>query len=860
MSLRAQFDQSIANSVIISVNGSLKVDGSADKIDAEDGEIEDPKMSDAPIRNATTSNAEKTGHVPEKDASAAPESKPSTVASETPKLESRKSPAPSSINHDIPPKPSNTEARATPSIPSLPPPRPDLGRALSSSYATDRPPHNLPNKPEPPQGRPGNYHMPPRAGERFSHDQSREPRHPERVESRDLARERGFERSASGTYAHGNERPHGLERDRNDQRWNNDRAIPGRSEVDDRHSGLQDPNSRYPVRGERSDRHSMDRHNAEQHRNYREPDSSVQQTRDMGMPPPRPNMSQHPINPERAALIQGGQNSDRGQHSNAHPDRRPDATRYDKPQHPERTSRGPSPARLDDRYSRFEGRREDSSAMQGRRAIDDGNRNNPPRFEDSHAPTGPRTIRPASTGSGPLNSNDRFRESMKPSPIAPPADPNHGRLSQDPSFFSRPAESQYGRLTSDNDIPSGPRISNGNHPAQGRGGRNITAPQPRINTQVPSQNQGPATPVIDRQTPSGPSMRGSPRKPPPFPQQPANASAPPTPAAQSPDTAGIHPDRLKALQVSGAVTTDDVPHYKGGSRQDPPSSSMPPRGPNVNHLPNPLGPSSNNRGPPTGPAMPNDRNGRDKRTIAGIQTVLQQASGPTPPERSGQGTSIRGRGGRANNVNGLSPGSSAPPTPSFPNLPRQDQPGPREDLFAGNQNGFGPPQQREDDATYGRRGRRGGLRDGPRDGERRSGRLRSRSPGKDRMPGASMRVRDDAMVQGREGPRDRPRGNEGPPIRDIRSGPSPLEANIRGAGGPSQDLDERGPPRDMRRTGRDDGQFRDRRGEPDMREGPPDRRDDRDRRDGGGSGRKRGRVGDEGPGDSSFVENKRIRR
>ena len=830
-----------------SVNGVPRLDGSSDKIEAEDGEIEDAKMSDAPMSNNTASKA---GQLPEKAVTGTPkaehQSAPLPAVSDASKFQRKESPTPIPTTHHTSLTPPPPEIKPLPPSSSTPTVRPDLSRAASTEFASGRPTHNLPSKPEPSQIRPGDYRMPPRIGERFPQDHARESRHPERGEPRDMPRDRALDRFPSGSHAHSTERLQGMERDRVDQRWNNDRAMTGRSGADERLSGSQNRDSRYPAR---DDRPSENRHHAEQHSSYRNADGIEHQSRDTAMPPPKPNVSQHPINPERAALIHGSQAPDRGQLMGVHPDRRNDPSRYDNQARHERTSRGPSPARAEDRQPpRYDSRREDPT-IHGRRPMDDISRTNPPRFEESNAPTGPRTNRPASTGPGPSNGNDRFRDSIRAPTHAPPVDPNHGRLSHESNFPNRQPESQYGRLNSDNEIPSGPRMPNGNHPAPARGGRNVSAPQPQLNTQLPPQNHGPPTPIHDRQTPSGPSMRGSPRKPPPFSQPPVNSSAPPTPVAQSPDTASIHPDRLKALQGSGAVNVENTPPNQRGPRQGPPPLSMPPRGPNNNQLPSPVGPSAHNRGPPTGPAIPNDRMGRDKRTLAGLQNTLQQASAPSVPERSGQGASIRGRGGRANNVNGPSPGSSAPPTP---NLSRPDQLPPREDLFAGRPNGAGAPYQPEDDSSYARGGRRGGPRDGPGDGDRRSGRHRSHSPGKDILAGVPPRMREDEMMQGRDGMRDRPRGNNAPPERGNLGASGPLEANIRGSGGPpDRDLRDRGPPRDTRRPGRDDGQFRDRRGEPDMRG------DDRDRRDGG---RKRGRGGDEGQGERNFSDSKRPRR
>lgn len=793
-------------------------------------------MTDAPASSGPASQTEQPSKVSSLDTpNPSVELVESTAPPEASKIQRNETSTP---RPEVKPTPPSTSLHISPA-------RPDINRAESLGVSNGRPQHNLPSKPEALHSRAGEHRLHPRSSERGPHDYARESRYPERGETREQLRDRVLDRPSSGPYPHSHERAQALDSHRMDQRWNNEKATAGRSAIDERYGESHARDSRYPARDERTERSQGDRQYAELHQNRRDADLPRQQPRDTVMPPPRPTLPQHPMNPARAALIQG-QTPDRAQSDNMHPDRRPDISRQEDHIYPDRKSRGSSPTRADDRRP---ARYNDRPPLDSRRGIEEPARPNPPRFEDSHAPTGPRTGgRSASIGSGPPNPNERFRETMKPPAAAPPVDPNHGRLSHDTGFGNRQPESQYGRLTSNDEIPSGPRLANGNHPPHPRGGRNISAPQPQLNTQLPPQSQGPATPVQDRQAPSGPSMRGSPRKPPPFPQNSATSSAPPTPVAQSPDTAGIHPDRLKALQGAVTVTPENPPQNRGGPRQAPPPVSMPPRGPTNNQLPSPIGPAANNRGPPTGPSMPNDKSGRDKRTIAGIQNVLQQAGAPSVPERSGQGASIRGRGGRANNVNGPSPVTSAPPTPG---LPRPDQPPSREDLFAGRPNGPAP-QQSDEDAAYGRGGRRGPPKDVPRDGDRRSGHNRSRSAGNDRQVGPP-RIRDEELQHGRDNSRDhRPRGNDGPPDRDTRGFPGPPEANIRGSGPPERDGRDRGAPRDGRR--RDDGQYRDR----DQREGP-ERRDERDRRDGGGSGRKRGR-GDEGQGERNFSDNKRPRR
>ena len=432
---------------------------------------------------------------------------------------------------------------------------------------------------------------------------------------------------------------------------------------------------------------------------------------------------------------------------------------------------------------------------------------------------------------------------MKPTAVVPPPDPNHGRLSHESNFSSRQAESQYGRLNPESDIPSGPRLSNANQPP--RGGRNVSAPQPQLNQQqppVPPQRQASGVASQDRPAPSGP------RKLSTFPQGAAISSGPSTPVAE---TAGIHPDRLKAIQGTNPDVTESSLQTRDdqGRGPRPPPVSMasgPPRGP-TNQLSSPTGPSAANRGPPTGPASSNDRSNRDKR-FAGIQGVLQQGATPNTLERSGQGASIRGRGGRANNVNVPSPSTSGPPTPG---IPRQDQL-PSQDLFPGRPSGPIAPQPNDEDVAYGR-GRRGGPREVPREAERRSGRHRSRSPGKDRAGGGPPRTRDEDQLQ-REGLRERTRGPDGVPPRELRSGAIPPEMHVRAGGGADRGSHDRAPPRDTRRSGREDGQYREREA--------PERRDERDRRDVGGSGRKRGRGGEEGSGpvERSFSDSKRARR
>ena len=841
------------------------------KLEVEDGEIEDAKMTDAQANEGKNSNSQQLPEpvsVEVNKASADPvpsaeilnrsddlrKDSPALNASQTPRLPATSSSAPTR------PEVRPAAPSAQPSVPS----RPDLGRSVSSSTTTGPIQHGLPNKPEAIASRAGDHRMPSRSEGRGLHDNPRESRFPERGGAdrpRDIIRDRVPERSASGSYSQNHERVNERaplnDRDRMDLRHGNEKVPPNRITIDDRYNGSHVRDTRQLPRDDRADRPLNDRLFTEQQQNRRDAETPTQGLRDVAMPPPRSNIPQHP---DRAALIQGNQNAGRGSATSNPPDRRSESSRTETYSHSGRSSRAPSPKRDEDRRALRDDNREERQSVDGRRAVDEPSRLAQPRYEETQAPTGPRTGRPP--GALPTNPNDRFRDSMKASTLPPAMDSSHGRLSHDSTHNSRQPESQYGRLNSSTDIPSGPRLANGSHPPSSRGGRNVSAPQPHLNTQQPSvasQGSTPAAPSQDRQTPSGPSMRGSPRKPPPFAQVSSTLSAPPTPVAQSPETAGIHPDRLKAIQGSDAIITESAPANRG-TRQAPPPMPIPtpgpPRGPN-NHLPSPSTHSPTNRGPPTGPSFPNDRN-RDKR-FAGLQNMLQQAGSPAVPERSGQGASIRGRGGRANNVNMPSPIVPGPP-PST--LPRQEGPTPRGDLFAGRPNGLSNPQQTDVDIAYERGGRRGGLRD---DGDRRSGRHRSRSP-RDRGPAAPIRSREEETMFGRDGTGDRSRTNDAHPERDLRGGSGQTEKNIRGGAGIER-ADSRADdaPRDSRRSGREEGQYRDRRIEHEHRDGGDrrdgrDGRDGRDRRDVGGSGRKRGRGGDESQGDRGFMENKRPRR
>lgn len=856
---------SSADQELYSVNGNTKNARMASgRLEAEDGEIEDVQMSDSRGKESGDPNIMQPEQPPEDISSkAVPESTSSVVPSEAltageqnealassakqaPKA-SEASAAAAALPQKQDARPLSNAASPHPSVPS----RPETSRGPKAGNGPVQ--HNLPSRPEAPQSRLNDHRLPGRPSDRAPHDHQRDSRFPERGpvdRPRDLLRERAPERTGAGPHFAGPERidgrPYGSDKDRLDLR-----SVHGRTNIDDR-QGLPPRDARYQLRDERAGRGSNTGPSLDQSK--RDVMAGEHHARDVGMPPPRSIIPQHP---DRAAMIHGNPDQVRGQPAIHLSDRRSEIPRHGSHPNSERSSRGSSPARTDDRKIPHDSRRDDRLQHDGRRFTEDMSRPAPSRYDDSHAPTGPRTDRPPTDG--PMTANDRFRDSKKPPPsLGPTFDPNHGRLKQDPIHSGRQTESQYGRLNTGNDVPSGPRLQNGHHQSSTRGSRNVSAPQPQPNNQHPSVSlQNVVTPPMtqDRQAPSGPSGRGPSRN------AGSTTSVPPTPLAEGPEIVGIHPDRLKAIQGTGPPPTANATPNRGetnwGSKQAPPPVSVPspapPRGPN-NHLQSPIQQSPTNRGPPTGPSIANDRN-RDKR-FAGIQNVLQQANSPNAPERSGQGASIRGRGGRANNGSIHSPTSG----PLTPNLPNQEPLSNRGDPLPGRSNGPGMSQLNDEDASYGRRDKRGAPpRDAPRIDERRSGRNRSHSPGKDRPSDGPKSVREDDWQQARADPRERfrtemqanTRGSGGGD-RDLRSTVGPPEREIRGGAG-------------LRRSGRGDVAHRT---EPERRDGHEwagdgnggyDRRgDERERRDGGGSGRKRGR-GEEVAAERS-MDSKRTRR
>ena len=754
------------------------------------------------------------------------------------------------------------------------PPRPEASRSLSSG-GNGRLQHELPNRPEVPTPRVGEHRISDR--ERIPRDNTRDARYADRANlngPRNTIHDRVLERQVPSLQQRTHERSdrlHNPERERAQAGWGGDRGFPGRPNQETWHSGSsQNREPHHSQRGERIERSQGDWPASQVNANGRAFEPHVQSARDGIMAPPKSIIPQHP---DRAALIHSSTERDRPPSEGQHQERRHEVRRHEGHPSTDRVSRPASPNRLDDRRNpRFEPRRDDRPPVESRQQSETTANGRLLRYEDNRFPTGPRTDRSVSGTQG--SPQDRFRESPRDAPVSSPAtDPYRRDHSTHQNV--RQKESQYGRLNAGPEVPSGPRLPNGNSGPPQRGmGRNVSAPH-HVNTQQTQAHSNVQNSMAapERQTPTGPSSRGPPRNVPLLSRPETVQSAPPTPSSESPDTAGVHPDRLRAIQ--GAASSPPVNAAQvSSSTERPPRESMPPlsvppipvQRPNGQILspggpiPSPGGPTSasvapspTSRGPPTGPSFNHDRSRGDKRMFAGLQNTLHQAGTLNVPERSGQGASIRGRGGRANNPALPSPSASGPSTPAAPAPPPETFSG-RSDLFANRPPTHPMQQSVEVEAEYGRGVRRGDrepwkepLRDAARDGgagravardedrneERRFGHHRSsRDQGRDDGPPPPMQQRDDDRLPRRNEPRDRGR----PPM------PPPME-------------------RDMRRPPRMDEQ---RRAESDRRDMDTwngdrrtgmERRDDRDRRDGGGNGRKRGRGGEEG-----HIDSKRPRR
>lgn len=319
------------------------------------------------------------------------------------------------------------------------------------------------------------------------------------------------------------------------------------------------------------------------------------------------------------------------------------------------------------------------------------------RYDDSRLPSGPRTDRQFESLYS--DQSERFRDSFK-GPSTTSSDPHHGRPASDGTMKSRPQESQYGRLNPD--PPSGPRLPNGNNVSSTRNTRNSAALQPQVNTQVAAVgNPLPSPQNSERITPTGPALgrnvrtSGGYNRP-----HPAPTSAAQTPSTESADTAAVHPDRLRAIQTPVATQAPDLPRHM------PSTTPSGPRVPSNGELPSP---GSSNRVGGFPQNFQTSERGRGDKRFAGLNNMLQQAAAPNGPDRSSQGTSIRGRSTRGNNET-TAPVANAMLRREAPQPQEQELPPSHQDLFPERPSSSLPPPQHNDDMGMDRGDGRGGER------------------------------------------------------------------------------------------------------------------------------------------------------
>ena len=700
-----------------------------EKAEVEDGEINDPTSATKPFSSSNPFVG--SIHLEVKSNDVTKDDTTSEIIDEPKQTSDVRLPSPAR-QHNVLEKPLPHPQSSNPSeLPSKPetkipgsgssvpprPPRPDMGRNPSDISISGRQSHTLPTRPDllPGPSRIGEKRSSDRLGERSSRD-GRDGRFSESGRRGERVAEPIREQIAD---RHGSYRTHDRPTDRlvhNDREkqdiiWGGDRPVSNRITADERYN-MYSRDPRPPFHDERVDRTARERQHIDSYETSRS-DGPGHGSRDSSMPPPRPSLAPHP---DRAGLVHATMDSDRT-HGGTHPDRRGELQRIDEDGHQDapRGSRTASPSRRDDRSSRSNHHhRDDRPPMDNRRPLEE----NPPvrpRYDEPRPPTGPRHINLPQSSAG-----DRFREIFKPSSnVTAPPDSSLGRLSQD-SGKTRHQESQYGRLNTD--PPSGPRTVNGNQPTSGRGARGVLVQNSQLTTQaIPTPNIIQSSTTPDKQTPTGPaSGRLAPRntatynRPPPI-----STSAPPVSSTESPDTAGVHPDRLKSINFA----VEDTPEFAQPLPNPPIVSvaSSAPAGPRVSSSTQSSSPVTGSR-PNTGlPGFGNGERARGDKRFTNLNNVLQQAGGTTGPDRSSQGASIRGRSMRTNNL-------PTPPIPSIP--PRRDsfvnseQYGPsRQELFSTRPSSGPNTPQRDDDMTH--------AHGPPRDGDRRMNRRRdgrSQSP------------------------------------------------------------------------------------------------------------------------------------
>lgn len=503
-----------------------------------------------------------------------------------------------SRNHNVPLRPDNNSTSTRPQLPRL----------------SDRPPDRLHTRDN-------------------NNPRESEYRHPDR--SYESSKGSEPDRRISGrTY----DRPYHNNRDQ-EPSWTGDRSSTSRAY--DEEGPL---NTRPSLRDDKSDRTHRDAPPIDPRDRYREGETLESKSRESSRTP----RSAVPIHSDRTALLKAAQEQDRSQNV-GYPDRRHEPTRPDHEHVPPRESRGSSPVRRgEEPSSRSEHKRyDDRQTFDNRRPAEQIS----PRIRNDDL----RSYHPSRSeqhSENPSNSHgDQSRDDPRNSRSTRPEQGSNWGFKQDTRPPARQQDSNYGRLNQD--APSGPRS---NDP-------NLVPLAPRHTRQVSSQqavsesrSSAASNPVP---TPSGPaSSRGPTRSASGFIRpQPISTtiSAATTSTSSSPDAAGIHPDRLKALQSGGTSFKSLPSQAPAGPRNTVPESNSARSGSGATNG------SDNGRG-------------RSDKRFAQLNNVLSQTNGVPVSDRP-QGSQSQGRGDQTSSTS--SPITNLPPTrilpPSADNTTRQDQ-------------------------------------------------------------------------------------------------------------------------------------------------------------------------------------------
>lgn len=608
--------------------------------EAEDGEVDDTKSAASKIAVVTPSTPATGSDV--------------TLGTSTQPLQTEISARQDALRNSSAKVPGVNQAQARL------PPRQDFTRAPP---VLERPPTNLPNRPEAPIPK-HIQTLPGREGDRRDMHQSR------------------------------------MDRPTDVPRWSHDNLGQDRRGPDMSNRGLERPSDRVPPfdRDGPRDRHDVIRRGAESFADIKQRERLAVDHRGAERPSreealalgrsasaqvdraplvnserlERLALVDPAINPARAALISGGGDPLRTDSPRGYRD---DRTHL-RPQSPRRGGRHGVPDR-----DHIDVRREDRMS---------GGRGAGPEVQDLGR------IRHDDTQAGPFQPrgadrpDDRSRDAFQPTqPLPRSVDPDHGRLNQS----GRYGESSFGRLNTASDIPSGPR----SHGPRGSS-RQVSATVARVDTRQqqgpvrpPSPDKMPPTgPAVDRSGrrpdssggPTTPSLRGTAASPAPpiHPErlrhlapeaqiQATQAAPPPPPSAAA---VGIHPSRLGAFQSDQSSTGPTLPPLQTSNVRDvsaapSPMNSGPPSGPRGQGA-QPSTPTSAGSNVPMGPSFPSNERVRGPiRQLAGINSTLQQAGqserSKGSDRTSDRGVNIRGRGNITSAAGGQGFLGSGPSTP-----------------------------------------------------------------------------------------------------------------------------------------------------------------------------------------------------